>query len=170
MLDLKFIYRENPENVRQGLLNKNSKDIVDEIIAIDEERRSLITKTEELKSKRNQVLAQIPVMKKAKQDPALILAEMKLVSDQITQLDSQLKEVEDRIELILRHTPNIAHSSVPIGKSADDNVESKKWLPGGFSFEQKFKISNLELGKKLKILDFERGTKISGIRLPIIHG
>jgi seryl-tRNA synthetase len=167
MLDLKFI-RENPENVRQGLLNKNSKDIVDEIIAIDEERRSLITKTEELKSKRNQVSAQIPVMKKAKQDTAPILAEMKLVSDQITQLDSQLKEVEDRIELILRHTPNIAHSSVPIGKSADDNVESKKWLPGGFSFEQKFKIlDHLELGKKLKILDFERGTKISGSGFPL---
>jgi seryl-tRNA synthetase len=167
MLDLKFI-RENPENVRQGLLNKNSKDIVDEIIAIDEERRSLITKTEELKSKRNQVSAQIPVMKKAKQDTAPILAEMKLVSDQITLLDSQLKEVEDRIELILRHTPNIAHSSVPIGKSADDNVESKKWLPEDFTFEQKFKIlDHLELGKKLKILDFERGTKISGSGFPL---
>jgi len=167
MLDLKFI-RENPELVRQGLLNKNSKDVVSEIIACDEERRSLIAKTEELKSKRNQVSAQIPVMKKSGQDTAPILAEMKLVSDQITQLDGQLKDIENKIEDILRHTPNIAHASVPVGKSADDNVESKRWLPEGFSFENKFKVlDHTELGKKLKILDFERGTKISGSGFPL---
>jgi seryl-tRNA synthetase len=167
MLDLKFI-RENPELVRQGLLNKNSKDIVSEIITCDEERRSLIAKTEELKSKRNQVSAQIPVMKKSGQDTAPILAEMKLVSDEITQLDSQLKDIENKIEGILRHTPNIAHASVPVGKSADDNVESKRWLPEGFSFENKFKVlDHTELGKKLKILDFERGTKISGSGFPL---
>jgi seryl-tRNA synthetase len=167
MLDLKFI-RENPELVRQGLLNKNSKDVVSEIIACDEERRSLIAKTEELKSKRNQVSAQIPVMKKSGQDTAPILAEMKLVSDQITQLDGQLKDIENKIEDILRHTPNIAHTSVPVGKSADDNVESKRWLPEGFSFENKFKVlDHTELGKKLKILDFERGTKISGSGFPL---
>jgi seryl-tRNA synthetase len=167
MLDLKFI-RENPALVRKGLLNKNSKDVVDEIIASDEERRTLISKTDELKSKRNQVSAQIPVMKKAGEDTAPILAEMKLVSDEITQLDGQLKNVEDKIENILRHTPNIAHVSVPVGKSADDNVESKKWLPEGFSFEHKFKIlDHIELGKKLKILDFERGTKISGSGFPL---
>ncbi len=167
MLDLKFI-RENPALVRKGLLNKNSKDVVDEIIAFDEERRTLISKTDELKSKRNQVSAQIPVMKKAGEDTAHILAEMKLLSDEITHLDGQLRSVEDKIENILRHTPNIAHVSVPVGKSADDNVESKKWLPEGFSFEHKFKIlDHIELGKKLKILDFERGTKISGSGFPL---
>jgi seryl-tRNA synthetase len=167
MLDLKFI-RENPALVRQGLLNKNSKDVVDEIMSADEERRMLIAKTEELKSKRNQVSAKIPVMKKAGQDTAPILTEMKLVSDQITALDGQLRDVEDKIELILRHTPNIAHNSVPVGKSAEDNIETKKWLPEGFSFEHKFKMmDHIELGKKLKILDFERGTKISGSGFPL---
>jgi seryl-tRNA synthetase len=167
MLDIKFI-RENPSLVRQGLLNKNSKDVVDEIISADEERRTLISKTEELKSKRNQVSAKIPGMKKAGQDTAPILAEMKLVSDQITQLDVKLRDVEDKIELILRHTPNIAHVSVPVGKSAEENVESKRWMPEGFSFEHKFKmLDHVELGKKFKILDFERGTKISGSGFPL---
>jgi seryl-tRNA synthetase len=167
MLDLKFI-RENPELVREGLLNKNSKDIVDEIIFSDEERRTLIARTDELKSRRNQVSAQIPVMKKAGQDTAPVLAEMKLVSDEITQLDGQLRDIEAKIEDILRHTPNIAHSSVPVGKSAEENVETKKWLPEGFSFEHKFKVlDHIELGKKLKILDFERGTKISGSGFPL---
>ncbi len=167
MLDLKFI-RENPELVRQGLLNKNSRDVVGEVLSLDEERRSLIIKTDELKAKRNQASAQIPQMKKAGQDTATVLAEMKLVSDQIAQLDGQLREVENKIDAILFATPNIAHSSVPVGKSSDENVEARKWLPNGFSFQTDFKIlDHIELGKKLKILDFERGTKISGSGFPL---
>ena len=167
MLDLKFI-RENPEIVKQGLLNKNSLNVVDEILSIDEERRSLILKTDELKAKRNQASAQIPLMKKAGQDTSPVLAEMKSVSDQITQLDGQLRVVEEKLEKILRHTPNIAHSSVPVGKSAEENVESRRWLPEGFSFQNDFIVlDHIELGKKLKILDFERGTKISGSGFPL---
>ena len=170
MLDVKYI-RENPELVRQGLINKNSKDVVDEVISLDEERRKFIMQTDELKSKRNQVSAQIPIMKKAKEDTTPILAEMKLVSDQITQLDEQLRKVEENINKILRHTPNIAHSSVPVGKSADNNVETKQWLPEQFSFKYDFKVlDHIELGKKLRILDFERGTKISGSGFPLYIG
>lgn len=170
MLDLKFI-RENPDLVRQGLLNKNSKDIVDEVIALDEDRRSYITRTEELKAKKNQVSAQIPQLKKAGKDTTEIFAEMKRVGDEIALLDGQLRGVEDKLEDILRNTPNIAHESVPVGKTADDNVEARRWLPDGFSFENDFKIlDHIELGKKLSILDFERGTKISGSGFPLYIG
>ncbi len=67
------------------------------------------------------------------------------------------------------YIPNIPHSSVPVGKSAADNVEVRQWLPEGFSFknEEKF-LDHIELGKKLKILDFERGAKISGSGFPLI--
>ncbi|HUX93820.1 MAG TPA: serine--tRNA ligase [Ignavibacteriaceae bacterium] len=170
MLDLKYI-RENPELVRQGLLNKNAKDIIDEVLSLDEERRTLIMKTDELKSKRNQASAQIPIMKKGGEDTAPVLAEMKLVSDQITLLDEQLREVENKLEDILRHTPNIAHSSVPVGKTAEENVETKQWLPSEFSFKNDYKVlDHIELGKKLRILDFERGTKISGSGFPLYTG
>jgi len=170
MLDIKLI-RENPELVRQGLLNKNSKDIVDEILALDEERRSLILKTDELKAKRNQASAQIPQMKKAGQDTSAVFAEMKLVGDQIALFDSQLREIEEKSEMILRHTPNLSHTTVPIGKTAEDNVETKQWLPDGFSFQNDFQmLDHIELGKKLKILDFERGTKISGSGFPLYIG
>ncbi|MHB9014279.1 MAG: serine--tRNA ligase [Ignavibacteriaceae bacterium] len=170
MLDLKYI-RENPELVRQGLLNKNAKDIIDEVLSLDEERRTLIMKTDELKSKRNQASAQIPNMKKAGEDTAPVLAEMKLVSDQITLLDEQLREVENKLEDMLRHTPNIAHSSVPVGKTAEENVETKQWLPSEFSFKNDYKVlDHIELGKKLRILDFERGTKISGSGFPLYTG
>lgn len=170
MLDIKFI-RENPDAVRQGLLNKNAKDIVDEIIALDEERRKFISQTEDLKSKKNQVSAQIPQLKKAGKDTSEIFAEMKRVGDEIALLDGQLRDVEFKIENILRNTPNIAHSSVPVGKSAEENVEVRRWLPEGFSFENEFKVlDHIELGKKLSLLDFERGTKISGSGFPLYTG
>ncbi|MEW6508734.1 MAG: serine--tRNA ligase [Bacteroidota bacterium] len=170
MLDIKLI-RENPEIVKQGLLNKNSANVVDDILKLDEERRALILKSDELKAKRNQVSSQIPQLKKAGQDTTEIFAEMKRVGDEIALLDGGLRKIEDELEEILRNTPNLAHSSVPIGKSAEDNVEVRQWLPEGFSFKNDFKVlDHTELGKKLHILDFERGTKISGSGFPLYTG
>ncbi len=170
MLDLKFI-RENPETVKEGIKNKNEKDRVDEIIELDEKRRNLISRTDELKAKRNQVSQQVGQMKKSGQDASGIIAEMKSVSDEITLLDSQLKEVEENLQNILMFVPNMPHSSVPVGKSADDNKEVRQWLPDGFSFKREEKLlDHIELGKKLKILDFERGAKISGSGFPLYIG
>lgn len=171
MLDLKFI-RENPETVKKGIENKNEKSRVDEILKLDEQRRELIVQTDELKSKRNVVSSQIPQMKKAGQDVTSVLAEMKRVSDEITHLDSQLKTVEDELDEILMYIPNIPHSSVPVGKSAEDNVEVRQWVPDGFSFkyENGKLFDHIELGKKLNILDFERGAKISGSGFPVYVG
>ena len=170
MLDLKFI-RENPELVKQGVENKNEKSRVDEVLTLDEERRNLIVQADELKSQRNQVSSQIPAMKKAGQDVSSVLAEMKRVSDQIAELDSQLKNVQENLDDILMYIPNIPHSSVPVGKSAADNVEVRQWLPEGFSFKNEGKVlDHIELGKKLKILDFERGAKISGSGFPLYLG
>lgn len=177
MLDLKYI-RENPEQVRLGIKNKNEKDRVDEILALDEKRRNLILQTDELKAKRNQVSQQVGQMKKSGQDASGIIAEMKNVSDQITFLDSQLKEAEEKLNEILMYVPNLPHQSVHVGKSAEDNVEIRQWLPEGFTFkpacpagrkEEKF-LDHIEIGKKLKILDFERGAKLSGSGFPLYLG
>jgi seryl-tRNA synthetase len=170
MLDIKLI-REIPDLIRQGLLNKNAKDIVDEVLALDEDRRTIISKVEDLKSKRNQVSSQIPQMKKTGQDTSSVFAEMKRVGDEIAFLDGDLRNVEEKLDAVLRQTPNIAHQSVPVGKSAEENVEVKQWLPDGFSFKNDFKIlDHIELGKKLHLLDFERGTKISGSGFPLYMG
>ncbi len=170
MLDVKFI-RENPDAVRTGLKNKNAEDIVDQILALDEERRSIIAGVEDLKAKKNQVSARIPAMKKAGEDTSSIFAEMKRVGDEVVFLDSRLKDLEEKIDYILRRTPNISHSSVPVGRTAEENVEVRRWLPEGFSFTNEFKVlDHIELGKKLSILDFERGTKISGSGFPLYMG
>jgi len=135
---------------------------------LDEDRRSYIAKTEDLKAKKNQVSAQIPQLKKARQDTSAIFAEMKRVGDEIALLDGQLRSIEEQIENILRYTPNIAHTSVPVGDNAEAYVEVRRWLREGFSFENDFKVlDHIELGKKLSILDFERATKISGSGFPL---
>ncbi|HSP87308.1 MAG TPA: serine--tRNA ligase, partial [Ignavibacteriaceae bacterium] len=170
MLDLKFI-RENPQLVKEGIKNKNESDKLDDLLKLDEQRRDLILKTDELKHKRNQVSSQIPQMKKAGQDVSNILSEMKTVSDLISDLDSQLKNIGEKVEDILLYIPNLPHESVPVGRSAEQNVEVRQWLPDGFSFEKKENVlDHVELGKKLKILDFERGAKISGSGFPLYTG
>lgn len=170
MLDIKFI-RENPELVKQGIRNKNEKDRVDEILALDEKRRKIISEVEELKAKKNQVSAKIPQMKKAGENTTHIFAEMKKVSDNITELDTQLREAESELNSIMMFIPNLPHSSVPIGKTAEQNVEIRKWIPEGFSYDKKEKtLDHTELGKKLNILDFERGAKVSGSGFPVYVG
>ncbi|HOJ18276.1 MAG TPA: serine--tRNA ligase [Ignavibacteriaceae bacterium] len=167
MLDIKLI-RENPELVKIGIENKREKNRIDEILVLDSKRRELIFRTDELKSKRNQTSMEIAKLKKSGADASNIIAEMKRVSDEITLNDSLLKDLETSLNEILMFIPNLPHSSVPVGKSAEDNVEVRRWLPEGFSFENDFKpLDHIELGKKLKILDFERGAKISGSGFPL---
>jgi len=170
MLDLKFI-RENPDLVKQGIKNKNEKDTIDDVLKLDEERRSLIIRTDELKAKRNEVSSKVPQMKKAGQDVSGVLGEMKQVSDLITELDTKLKSVEEKIDKLLWYIPNLPHPSVPVGKTAEQNVEVKRWLPEGFSLDEKKKVKDhVELGKNLDILDFERGAKVSGSGFPVYKG
>jgi seryl-tRNA synthetase len=170
MLDIKLI-RENPDLVGQGIKNKNEKNRVDEILVLDEKRRKIISEVEELKAEKNKVSAKIPQMKKAGEDTTQIFAEMKTVSDKITELDNQLKNTENELNSILMFIPNLPHSSVPVGKTAEQNVEVRKWSPEGYSFAKTDKtLDHIELGKKLNILDFERGAKISGSGFPVYVG
>ncbi len=170
MLDIKFI-RENPEIVRQGIENKNEKSRIDELLDIDKKRREIITKTEELKAMKNQVSQEVAKLKKSGQDASSIIEEMKKVSDLIKSYDEELTNLQEKLTDILMFIPNLPHSSVPVGKSAEENVEQRRWLPEGFSFDRRDGIlDHIELGKRLKILDFERGAKISGSGFPLYTG
>ncbi len=170
MLDIKLI-RENPDAVRKGVLNKNEKDTVDKVLELDEKRRSLIAQVEDLKARRNTASQQIGQIKKSGGDASAQIIEMKQVGDMIVDIDTQLGEVEEKLHQLLIWIPNLPHESVPVGKSAAENVETRQWLPEGFSFEtdKKF-LDHIELGKKHGILDFERGAKISGSGFPVYVG
>ncbi|MGD8781064.1 MAG: serine--tRNA ligase [Ignavibacteria bacterium] len=170
MLDIKFI-RENPELVKQGIANKNERDTVDEILSLDKEKRANLQKVEELKAKRNKVSQEVGKLKKAGENADQIIAEMKSVSDEIKDLDDKVREIEDKLNDLLMWVPNLPHESVPVGKSADDNIEARQWLPDRFTFENEETIlDHIELGKKLNILDFDRGAKISGSGFPVYVG
>ena len=170
MLDLKFI-RENPELVKKGVESKNEKSKVDEILALDKERREYLQRTEDLKAKRNTVSQEVARMKKAGENADHIVADMKNVSEEIKILDDRLREIGEKLNEYLMWIPNLPHESVPYGKSAADNIEDRQWLPEGFAFKNEEPVlDHVELGKKLNILDFERGAKISGSGFPVYVG
>lgn len=170
MLDVKYI-RENPDIVKRGIANKNEKDTVDQILDADKKRRLLLTKAEELKAKRNKVSHEVGRLKKSGENADEIVAEMKQVSEEIKSLDEDIRVVDEELTQLLLWIPNLPHASVPVGKTAEENVEVKQWIPDDFSFEREDPIlDHIELGKKLNILDFERGAKISGSGFPLYIG
>lgn len=171
MLDIKFI-RENPDLVKKGIENKNEKhNTVDEILELDSKRRALLTKVEEKKAHKNKVSAEVGRLKKSGENADEIILEMKQLADDIKNFDDEIRIVEEKLHEMQMWIPNMPHQSVPIGKNETSNVETKQWLPEGFSFENDEPIlDHIELGKKLNILDFERGAKITGSGFPVYVG
>ncbi len=167
MLDLKYI-REHTDAVKQGIAAKREVDKVDEIIALDEQRREFIQEGESLKAKRNEASGKIGDMKKAKQDASAAIAEMNGVKDRIQAIDEELKVVQERLDDLLLTVPNIPHSSVPIGASPQDNKEIFTW---GEKATADFKlVPHWDLAEKLNIIDFGRGAKVAGAGFPFYVG
>ena len=170
MLDLKRI-RNNPEEVKKQLSNRGEDfdpATIDEVIALDEKRRKILVEVEALKNKRNQDSAQIAKMKRNGENADDLVAEMKHVSDNIKQYDTELSELNGKIEYIMLRIPNIPNPAVPEGKSDEDNVEIRKWSePTKFDFKPK---AHWDIGTDLDILDFERGGKVSGSRFTFYKG
>ena len=170
MLDLKRI-RNNPEEIKKALKNRGedfNDSTIDEIITLDEKRRNILVEVENLKNKRNQVSAEIPKRKKSGEDVAPIMAEMRELGDEIKEHDTNLAEINSRIEFIMLRMPNIPNPQVPEGDTDEDNIEIKRWgEPIKFNFEPK---PHWDLGTNLNILDFERGGKIAGSRFTIYKG
>jgi seryl-tRNA synthetase len=159
MLDLKFI-RENFDLVEEGVRKKNVQMDLSAFKTLEETRRTVLTKVEDLKALRNRVSEEIAQIKKAKGEAAAKIEEMKKVGDDIKALESRLKEAEDQLYQLQIRIPNLPHASVPEGKSAADNVVVRSWgeIPK-YDFTAK---PHWDLNEKLGLIDFEGGAKISG--------
>ncbi|MGL5150960.1 MAG: serine--tRNA ligase [Clostridium sp.] len=170
MLDLKRI-RNNTEEIKVALSNRGEDfdaSVIDEVVALDEERRKILVEVEALKSKRNSVSAEIPKRKKAGEDVTPIMTEMRELGDKIKEDDVRVNEINEKIEYIMLRIPNIPNPQVPDGDTDEDNVEIKVWgEPTKFNFEPK---AHWDLGTDLDILDFERGGKVSGSRFTVYKG
>lgn len=168
MLDIRFL-RQNFDEIKEKLQHRG-EDLgeIERFSELDVKRRTLITETEELKNKRNEVSKQISVMKREKKDADDLIVEMRKVGDHIKTLDQDLREIEEELERILLSIPNIPHESVPIGDTEDENVEIRKWGEvKEFSYEAK---AHWDLADELGILDFERASKVTGSRFVFYKG
>lgn len=158
MLDIKLI-RENAAFVKENLANKNHNADVEHILKLDEERRNIIKNVEVLKAERNVATLKVAELKKAKQNADEIILNMKEVSDKIKELDDELRDVESRLHIAMQNLPNVTHSSVPQGKDAENNVVVREF---GDTKASKHGLDHIEICKKLGIVDFERGAKVTG--------
>ncbi|MBK9927506.1 MAG: serine--tRNA ligase [Anaerolineales bacterium] len=167
MLDINLI-RENPELVRTSLKNRQmDASSVDGILTLDEKRRTLLTEVEKLKAERNTVSKEISKMKDAAERETKIAA-MREVGDKIAALDKEVADVEAELTALTSSLPNIPDERTPIGVSEDENIVLRTVgeLPK-FDFEPK---AHWDFGPELGIIDFERGTKITGSRFYVLSG
>lgn len=167
MLDPKFI-RENIDLVKKSLENRGYNIELEEFIQLDNKRRALLKTAEELRNKRNTVSEKIGILIKQKKSANKLIEEMKIVSQNIKEIDEELKDIESRIEEFLLNIPNIPHESVPIGKDESENIEIRKWgQPREFDFEP---LNHWDIAEINGIIDFERASKIAGARFSLMIG
>jgi len=158
--------------VRAAIHAKHSEDVIDQLLQLDRERRSIIGEVELLKSKRNAVSEEIAALKRAKQPAEDRITEMKSVGDEIASLDEMLRSKELTLSLLMDSIPNIPHRSVPNGTDAAANVEVKRWSPAGDerAFEKREGLDHLALAEKHQLFDFKRGAKIAAAGFPVYMG
>lgn len=162
MLDIR-LFRNEPDTVKSKIeLRGDDPKVVDEILELDEQRRKLISATEEMKARRNKVSEEIALKKRNKENADDVIAEIRTLGDDIKEKDSQLNEIDSKMTGILCRIPNLISDDVPQGESDEDNVEVKKWgTPREFSFEPK---AHWDIVEELKMADFDRAAKVSGAR------
>ncbi len=167
MHDLSF-FRANLDSIAQRLATRGYQLDIEQFRALDSERRAALTEAEQLKAQVNAKSAEVGKLRKAGQDTSAIQQEVRQIGDRITGLDEKAKALDESFRDLMAGVPNIPHESVPVGKSADDNVEVRRWgQPRQFDFEPK---AHWDLGPQLKILDLERATKITGARFAVYWG
>jgi seryl-tRNA synthetase len=169
MLDSKYV-EENLEKVSAGMKDRGAEFDSGKFRSLDQERRQIIKRVEELEHERNVGSKRFGELKReGDQDAAdKLQAELRVVSDKIKELGTERTRADDNLRDFLLGIPNIPHESVPVGKDASDNREVRRWgEPRVFGFEPK---DHVELGKILDIIDLDRAAKITGARFALYKG
>ncbi len=167
MLDRETLL-QNLEGVRKRLAEKGRGVDWAAVTTLNDRRRALQAEHDGLRHRQTERSKDIPLMKKRGEDAAPLLAEMKVLSDQVTALARQLADIEASFESLIARIPNLPLESVPLGSDAEHNRVEKTWgdIPQ-FSFVPK---SHADLGEALGILDFARAAKIVGARFCLYKG
>lgn len=171
MLDIKYL-RKNVLEAEQRLQNRGvSPDKLTELLTLDKERRDTIQSVENLKADRNAASDKIAYAKRNKEDASDAIAAMQKVSAKIKALDVRQTELDDQVQNLAAHFPNLAAPDVPVGTDEAANVEQRVWEPENYQSRPHALLESPEwlkahydVGEALGILDFERGAKVSGAR------
>ena len=167
MHDLNY-FRDHLDVFADMAKKRNISLDLDAFRALDKERRELITVNEQRKAQRNKASEEIARLKKEKQSADALIGEMKQVSEQIKQSDERVAALDATQRELLLNIPNVPHSSVPVGTSAADNVEVRRWgAPPKFDFTPK---PHWDVGEGAGILDLPAATKITGARFAVYKG
>ena len=160
MLDLRLI-REQPDTVRDALRRLNVDAPIDNILHLDEQRRSLLTRVEDLKAKRNAGSKEISAAAPGGERDQKI-AEMRQLGDEISGLDEEVKRVDERLQALLLEVPNMPDPDVPEGPDESANVITRHW--GDPKEPDEAIVPHWDLAADQGLIDFERGVKVSGSR------
>jgi seryl-tRNA synthetase len=166
MLDLQLLRKDLPAAVA-GLKRRGFDFDEAAFRALEEERRKLQSRTEELQAKRNTLSKQVGMMKGKGEDASAVLAEVGGIGDEVKANETALAALQEKLNAFLRVIPNIPRPEVPEGRSSDDNVEVRRWgTPRRFEFAVK---DHVDVGTGVG-LDFDTGAKIAGARFPVMKG
>jgi seryl-tRNA synthetase len=166
MLDLNFV-RDNLTRVEEMLRQRGAHPaaVLKDFREVDTQRRQAITEAETMKARRNEASEDISKLKKSGQDATAAIAETKDLREQIQALEKTAADLDTRLRDILAGIPNMPHASVPVGHSAEENVEVRRWgAPPQFDFAPK---PHWDLGAELGVLDLERAVKLTGARFAV---
>ncbi len=169
MLDLSFV-RENLGKVEEMLRQRGTDPaaVLKDFRELDTKRRQAITEAETRKAQRNQASEEIAKQKRAGEDASAAMTETRELREQIQTLERTANDLDLGLREILLGIPNMPHATVPVGHSAEDNVEVRRWgTPPKFDFTPK---PHWDLGPELGILDLERAVKLSGARFAVYWG
>ena len=168
MLDIKRI-RENFEEVAEGLRRRGAPaELAERARDLDVERRTLVTRADELKTQRNARSKEIGALKKAGQDTTAVQAEVRAIGDEITALDTRLRELEEAVEKAMLMIPNVPCKSIPTGPDASANRVAKvAGAAPAFGFKP---LDHIALGERLGLFDLPRGAKITVSGFPLLLG
>jgi seryl-tRNA synthetase len=167
MHDLSF-FRANLDSIAQRLSTRGFQLDLEQFRALDAERRAALTESERLKAEKNAESAKINQLRSQNVDTTELQQRQRALSDRIAESNEKAKTADESFRTLLAGVPNIPHESVPVGKSAEDNVEVRRWgQPPQFDFAPK---AHWDLGPDLRILDLERAAKITGARFAVYWG
>ncbi|MEO5691517.1 MAG: serine--tRNA ligase, partial [Usitatibacter sp.] len=167
MLDIQLLRKDLPAVVA-GLKRRGFDFDEAAFRSFEEDRKQLQSRTEELQGRRNSLSKQVGMMKGKGEDASAVMKEVGGIGDELKANEAALSAVQEKMNAFLRMIPNIPRADVPEGKSADDNVEVRRWgEPRKFVFTPK---DHVDVGAGLKGLDFDTGAKVAGARFVVLKG